>query len=70
MKTAPLKTIEITVSATGQTSIQTKGFSGSSCQAASRFLEQALGTPQSAQRTAEFYQSEPIRLSVQEGLAS
>lgn len=70
MTTAALKTIEITISPTGQTVVQTKGFTGSSCQAASRFLEQALGTPQSVERTAEFYQSEPIRLSAQEGLAS
>ncbi len=50
-----MKRIEITVSPTGETQLETKGFSGASCQQASRFLEQALGTVASEQRTAEFY---------------
>jgi hypothetical protein len=61
-----LKTIEILVSPAGQTSIQTKGFSGVSCQEASRFLEQALGTPTSEERTAEFYQTEQSHETAQE----
>jgi hypothetical protein len=65
-----LKTIEITVSPTGQTTIQTKGFTGTTCQEASRLLEQALGTRQSAERTAEFYQTEPARQATQEGISS
>ena len=65
-----MKTIEITVSLTGQTTVQTKGFTGASCQDGSRFLEQALGTPQTVERTAEFYQSEPARQTTQEGISS
>jgi hypothetical protein len=61
------QTIEIIVSPTGQTTVQTKGFSGSSCQEASRFLELALGARQSEERTAEFYESEPQPQSVQQG---
>ena len=38
-----MKTIEIIVSPSGQVRIETKGFSGSECQEASRFIEQALG---------------------------
>jgi hypothetical protein len=34
-----LKTIEITVSPTGQTSVETKGFSGAECRQASEFIE-------------------------------
>ena len=34
--------IEIIISPTGQTSVQTKGLTGSSCQDASRFIEQEL----------------------------
>jgi len=64
-----LKTIEITVSPTGQTTIQTKGFAGNSCQEASRFLEQALGVRQSDDRTSEFYQSETQSQSIQQGAA-
>ena len=37
------KKIEITVSPEGATSIKTTGFSGSSCKAATRDLEKALG---------------------------
>ena len=37
------RTIEITVSPEGATSIKTTGFSGSSCKDATRDLERALG---------------------------
>ena len=37
------KTIEITVSPDGATSIKTTGFTGSSCRDATRDLERALG---------------------------
>jgi hypothetical protein len=51
-----MKTIEITVSPTGETRIETKGFAGSQCREASRFIEQALGKRLSEQLTAEFHQ--------------
>jgi hypothetical protein len=54
--------IEIIVSPTGQTSVQTKGFTGSSCQDASRFIEQALGQRTSEQLMPEFYQPAQSRL--------
>lgn len=50
------RTIEVIVSPNGETRIETRGFAGSSCQVASRFLEQALGTKAAEQLTAEFYQ--------------
>ena len=50
-----MKTIEITVSPTGETKIETKGFSGSECVNATRELERALGNSSKNQRTAEFY---------------
>jgi hypothetical protein len=50
------KTIEIIVSPAGQTRVETKGFAGSECQQASRFLEEALGQKQSDHLTAEFHQ--------------
>ena len=37
------KVIEITVDPKGETTVQTKGFAGSECREASRFVEQALG---------------------------
>jgi len=47
--------IEVTVSPKGDVSIQTKGYVGADCQAASRFLEQALGDSTTEQKTTEFY---------------
>jgi hypothetical protein len=51
------RTIDVIISPTGETTVQTTGFAGSRCRDASRFIEQALGTPASEQLTAEFYQS-------------
>jgi hypothetical protein len=59
--------IEIIVSPEGQSTVQTRGFSGRSCQEASRFIEQALGTRTGEQLTTEFYQQEPARQIAQEG---
>jgi hypothetical protein len=56
MKSATSKTIEIIVSPTGQTRLETKGFSGTSCRDASRAFEAALGISQGEQLTAEFHQ--------------
>lgn len=49
------KTIEITISPKGDTKLETKGFSGSSCQDASRAFEAALGVSSNEQLTSEFY---------------
>ena len=56
-----MKTIEIVVSPKGETTVQTKGFTGSSCQEASKLIEQALGTKASEQMTPEFYQQQATR---------
>src|SRR5687768_11355249 len=53
-----LKTIEITVDNKGHATVQTKGFTGASCQDASRFIEQSLGEKTSEKLTQEFYQLE------------
>lgn len=52
------KTIEIIVLSSGQTRLETKGFSGSECQEASRLMESALGKKSDEQLTSEFYQAE------------
>ena len=52
------RTIEITVKPDGSTSLETKGFAGNGCRAASEFLERALGSRESEQLTSEFHQSE------------
>ena len=51
-----MKTIEITVGPKGETAVTTKGFAGSSCRDASRFIEQALGQRTGERLTAEFHQ--------------
>ena len=48
--------IEVTVSPKGEITLRTKGFVGSDCLRASRFLEQALGVTIQEQKTAEFHQ--------------
>jgi len=50
-----MKTIELTVSPTGETTLETKGFAGDGCKEASAFLEQALGVKQSDRPTSEAF---------------
>ena len=49
------KRIEIVVDPKGNSTVETKGFAGSECLAASKFLEQALGQQTSQRKTVEFY---------------
>ncbi len=60
--------IEIIVSPKGEPRVETRGFTGSSCQDASKFLEQALGKRVGEQRTAEFYQSQSVGQNQQQRL--
>lgn len=48
-----MKTIELTISPTGETKVQTKGFIGRTCKLASAFLEKALGLVVSDKDTAQ-----------------
>ena len=52
-----MKRVEIIVDAKGNSKVETKGFSGSECVEASKFVEQALGKETASRTTAEFYQS-------------
>lgn len=56
-----MKTIEITITPKGETTLQTKGFTGGSCRDASKALEQALGLKATEQMTGEFYQVASVR---------
>jgi hypothetical protein len=60
------QTIEIVVSPTGQTTVQTKGFTGSSCRDASKFIENALGEPGTEQLTAEFHEQATTQQQVEQ----
>ncbi len=55
-----MKTIEITIGPKGETTVQTKGFTGPECRDASRFVEQALGQRTAEQMTGEFFQEQPV----------
>jgi hypothetical protein len=53
-----MKQIEIIVMPNGETRVTTRGFAGSNCQNASRFLERVLGRRSLTQRTSEFYSTD------------
>jgi len=55
MSTPTTKTIEITVTPEGATSIKTSGFTGGSCRDATRELERALGVAGRESLLPEFY---------------
>jgi len=61
-----MKTIEIVVSPTVETEVQTRGFAGSSCRDASRFIEQALGQRVDERLTAEFHQAGTVQQANQQ----
>jgi hypothetical protein len=60
------RVIEVTVSPTGETAIQTKGYAGTDCLQASKFLEQALGVTSAEHRTAEYYETQSEQQHVQQ----
>jgi hypothetical protein len=51
------RVIEVTVSPTGEATVQTKGYAGADCLQASKFLEQSLGVATNEQKTADFFQT-------------
>ena len=55
------RVIEVVVSPTGETTVQTKGYAGGDCLLASKFLEQSLGVVAAERRTAEFYETQAVR---------
>lgn len=67
MSNTTTRTIEVIVNPAGEATVQTKGFGGSSCRDASRFIERALGVVQSDTPTAEMYQSASIGQPVRQG---
>jgi hypothetical protein len=60
------KIIEIIVQPDGQTRVETKGFTGSICRDASRFIEEALGKTTGEKLTGEFYQTHAAQQSAQQ----
>ena len=58
--------IEVTVSPKGEVTVQTKGYAGADCLAASQFVEQALGVTVADRKTGEFYQNVPDEQQIQQ----
>jgi hypothetical protein len=58
--------IEVVVSPAGETTIQTKGYTGADCLQASRFLEQALGVTTADRMTAAFFEAAQTDQHVQQ----
>jgi hypothetical protein len=58
--------IEVTVSPQGETTVQTKGYAGSDCLQASKFVEQALGVATRDTKTAEFFAEAPAQQHAQQ----
>jgi hypothetical protein len=52
-----VKFIEVIVSPKGESVVQTKGFAGSDCQQASKYIEEALGITTGERKTAEYFAS-------------
>ena len=56
--------IEITVAPDGGTHVETKGFAGPACRAASKPYEDALGAKAAERLTPEYHAAEPIAAEV------
>ena len=50
-----MKTIIVIVAKDGSSKVETRGFAGSTCQNASKFIEEALGARQGEKFTAEYF---------------
>jgi len=61
-----MKRIEIIVSPTGESQIETHGFIGESCRRATRKLEQALGAKQAETTKPEYFAKETTNCQQQE----
>jgi len=61
------RTIEIIVAPNGQSKVESKGFTGSECRDASRFVLQALGQQTNEILKTEFHQAAPAQQQIQQG---
>lgn len=61
------KIIEVTVLPSGETRLETRGFTGNECRDASRGIEQALGISGQERLTAEYHQHQTVTGELREG---
>jgi hypothetical protein len=57
--------IQVVVSPTGETTVQTKGYQGGDCLQASQWLEKALGITTTDQKTSEYYNTQPTQQEIE-----
>lgn len=62
-----MKSVEITVSPTGEIKVETKGFQGAECLSASRDYEKALGVVTSDKKTGDYYATDSETNQVNQG---
>ena len=62
-----MKRIEVTVSPKGETQVETYGYEGDSCRAATKSLERARGIRAGECLKPEFYQSTESKVQQKEG---
>ena len=67
MSTPTSKTIEVTVTPEGATSIKTTGFTGGSCKDATRDLERALGAAGRESLLPVYFQQQAGQNQIQQG---
>jgi hypothetical protein len=53
-----MEKITVIIEADGQVRVETKGFKGQGCMAASKFLEETLGAALEVKKTGEYYETE------------
>ena len=58
--------IEIVVTPEGETSVETRGFAGPACRAASKPYEQALGAKAAERLTFEYHETGQVALSTEQ----
>jgi hypothetical protein len=58
--------IELIISPKGETTLRTRGYAGSECLEASRYLEEGLGTAIDERKTAAFHQTPAAREELRE----
>ena len=61
-----MKRIEILIAPNGQSTVETKGFTGGECRDASQFIETALGKAVNERMTSEFHKSQAQQQSQQQ----
>lgn len=53
-----MEKITVIIEADGQVRVETKGYKGQGCMAASKFLEETLGATLEVKKTGEYYETE------------